>query len=124
MPLAKMMLCVNRSIRWDLWKATLEFIGRERTHRTIDFVTREVCRTSSERLIFGSEGPGLRFASTDLGRGWFGIVRVNDVFNVPIEHGLTNLGRRMFGQGSSNGTDHENPKKAPNDEQRRHDFRT
>lgn len=109
MALAKMMLCVNARIRRDLRKATLEFISRERTHRTIDFVTREVGRTSSERLIFGSESPRLGFASIDLGRGWFGIVRVNDVLNVSIEHGLTNLGRRMFGQGSSNGTDHENP---------------
>jgi len=117
-----MMLAADAGNRRDLGKTTLEFVRRECPHRTIGFVTREVRGTSGKRLIFCRKCPGLSLACADLGRGWFGIVGVNNVFDVAIEHGLTNLGRRMFGQGSSNGTDHEDPHEDAKDDQRRDDL--
>lgn len=117
-----MMLAADAGNRRDLGKTTLEFVRRECSHRTIGFVTREVRGTSGKRLIFCRKCPGLRLACADLGRGWFGIIGVNNVLDVAIEHGLTNLGRRMFGQGSSNGTDHEDPHEDAKDDQRRDDL--
>ena len=104
------------------WEAPFEFVGVDRPHCTIGFFAREMRGATSKRLILRREGSGLRFARSKLRRRGFWITRMNDMLDVTIKHGLTNLARRMFGHGSSNGTHRKHAEKHAKDGQCRHDF--